>query len=255
MEDKRNTRRRQLKIMNNLLKDARAHLLMPPYRPLSRGESRGEESSALTTRPPTGSASIPRGHFYFRLNSYYARLLGSASNALWPQRNRIVITLPRIRPEFCGGAMGRQLVRALEAHYGLGVAEGDEFVGPDTCVSLGVVYQTGIAVGLMRLAVNALHISGAAAVAVRVHAELIFATGAANRCVWGGTIVSKRNFRKFFYMALKSKLIFSLKRYTVMDHDTSVKMLWLRRWYYADVKLNIIGLNESKLSVSVFGYE
>lgn len=74
-------------------------------------------------------------------------------------------------------------MRALEAHYGLGVAEGDEFVGPDARVGLGVVDQTRIAVGLMRLAVDALHVGGAAAVALRVHTELVLAAGAADGCV------------------------------------------------------------------------
>lgn len=76
-------------------------------------------------------------------------------------------------------------MRALEAHYGFGVADGDEFVGPNARVGLGVVNQAGIAVGLMRLAVDALDVSGAAAVAVRVHAELVLAAGAADGCVWG----------------------------------------------------------------------
>lgn len=74
-------------------------------------------------------------------------------------------------------------MRAFEAYYSLGVAEGDELVGPDARVSLGVVDQTRIAVGLMRLAVDALDVTGAAAIATRVHSELVFATRTANRRV------------------------------------------------------------------------
>lgn len=76
-----------------------------------------------------------------------------------------------------------QLVRALEAYYSLGVAEGDELVGPDARVSLGVVDQTRVAVGLMRLAVDALDVTGAATIATRVHSELVFAAGTADRRV------------------------------------------------------------------------
>lgn len=74
-------------------------------------------------------------------------------------------------------------MRALESYYSLGVAEGDKLVGPDARVSLGVVDQTGVAVGLMRLAVNALDVTGAAAIATWVHSELVFATRTANRRV------------------------------------------------------------------------
>lgn len=74
-------------------------------------------------------------------------------------------------------------MRTLEAHYRLGVAEGDELVGPDARVSLGVVDQTWVAMGLMLLAVDALDVTGATAVTVRVHAELILATRTADRRV------------------------------------------------------------------------
>ena len=81
-------------------------------------------------------------------------------------------------------------MRTLEAHYRLGVAEGDELVGPDARVSLGVVDQTRVAVGLMLLAVDALDVTGATAVTVRVHAELILATRTADRRVVGLAIAA-----------------------------------------------------------------
>lgn len=90
---------------------------------------------------------------------------------------------PRVGPELGGGAVGGQLVRALETHYGLRVAQGDKFVRPDAGVGLGVVDQTGIAMSLMRLAVNAFDVSGAATVALRIHTELILAARAADRRV------------------------------------------------------------------------
>lgn len=72
-------------------------------------------------------------------------------------------------------------MRTLEAYYSLGVAKGDELVGPDARVSLRVVDQTRIALGRMRFAVDALDVTSTAAVAVRVHAELVLAAWTANR--------------------------------------------------------------------------
>lgn len=86
-----------------------------------------------------------------------------------------------VGPEFGGGAVRRQLVRALEADYGFRIAVREHLVGPDARVGLGIVDQTGIAVCLMRITVDALDVRGAATVAVRVHAELVLASRAANR--------------------------------------------------------------------------
>lgn len=96
----------------------------------------------------------------------------------------------RIGPELGGGAVGGQLVRTLEAYHSLGVAEGDELVGPDARVGLGVVDQTRVTMGLMRLAVDALDVTDAAAIAVRIHAELVFATRTADRRVVGLAITA-----------------------------------------------------------------
>lgn len=92
-----------------------------------------------------------------------------------------IVALPWVGPEFGGGAVRRQLVRALEADYGFRVAVREHLVGPDARVGLGIVDQTGIAVCLMRITVDALDVRGAATVAVRVHAELVLASRAANR--------------------------------------------------------------------------
>lgn len=97
--------------------------------------------------------------------------------------NRAARTLPRVGPELGGGTVGRQLVRALESHYSLGVAEGDELVRPDARVGLGVVDQARVAVSLMRLTVDTLDIIGAAAVAFRIHTELVLAARAADRSI------------------------------------------------------------------------
>lgn len=94
-----------------------------------------------------------------------------------------MFALPRIGPEFGGGAMWRQFVRALEAHYGLGITKWYHLVRPDARVRLGVVDQARIAMGLMRIAVDALDVAAAATVAVRIHAELVLATWTADRRV------------------------------------------------------------------------
>lgn len=69
----------------------------------------------------------------------------------------------------------------FKAYYSLRVAEGDELVRPDARVSLGIVDQTWVAGGLMWFAINAFDITGATAVAVRIHTELILATWTTNR--------------------------------------------------------------------------
>lgn len=96
----------------------------------------------------------------------------------------------RVGPELGGGAVRRQLVRALESHYSLGVAEGDELVRPDARVGLGVVDQTRVAVSLKRITVDTFDVTGAATVALRVHTELVFATRAANRRIVGLAIAA-----------------------------------------------------------------
>lgn len=114
-----------------------------------------------------------------------------------PVYNRTACTLPRIGPELGGGAVGRQLVRALESHYSLGVAEGDEFVRPDTRVGLSIVGQASVAGSLMRVTVDTLDVTGAATVAVWIHTELILAAWAADRRVCKEKIVSTRSSRDF----------------------------------------------------------
>lgn len=96
---------------------------------------------------------------------------------------RHVKALPRVGPELGGGAVGGQLVRALESHYVLRVAEGDELVRPDARVSLGVVDQARVAVSLMRIAVDTFDVTGTATVALGVHTELVLAARAADRRV------------------------------------------------------------------------
>lgn len=96
----------------------------------------------------------------------------------------------RVGPELGGGTVGGQLVRALESHYSLGVAEGDELVRPDARVGLGVVDQARVAVSLMRVSVDTLDVTGAATVAFRVHTELVLAARAADRSVVGLAITA-----------------------------------------------------------------
>jgi len=79
--------------------------------------------------------------------------------------------------------VGGQLVRALESHYRLGVAEGDELVRPDACAGLAVVDQARVAVSLKRITVDTLDVSGAATVALRIDTELVLAARAADRRV------------------------------------------------------------------------
>lgn len=71
-------------------------------------------------------------------------------------------------------------MRTFETYYSLGVAEGDELVGPDARMSLRVVDQTRVALGRMRFAVDAFDVISAAAVTIWVHAELVLATRTAN---------------------------------------------------------------------------
>lgn len=100
-----------------------------------------------------------------------------------PVYNPIAHTLPRVGPELGSGAVGGQLVRALESHYSLGVAEGDELVRPDACMALGVIGQARIAVSLKRITVDTFGVTGATAVAFCVYTELVFAARAADRRV------------------------------------------------------------------------
>lgn len=80
-------------------------------------------------------------------------------------------------------------MRTLEAYYRLRIAQGDEFVRPDACVGFGIVDETGIAVCLMRLTVDAFDVTGAASVTIRVHTELIFAARAADRRICNKKII------------------------------------------------------------------
>jgi len=96
----------------------------------------------------------------------------------------------RVGPELGGRTVGGQLVRALESHYRLGVAEGDEFVRPDARVGLGVVDQARVAVSLLRLTVDTLDVIGAATVALGVHTKLVLAARAADRRVVGLAIAA-----------------------------------------------------------------
>jgi len=101
------------------------------------------------------------------------------------------IALPRIGPEFCGGAVRRQLVRAFETDYGFRIAIRDELVRPDARVSLSIVNQTRIAMCLMWVTVDALDVRSAATVAIRIHTELVLAARAADRrpCEKDGSII------------------------------------------------------------------
>lgn len=78
----------------------------------------------------------------------------------------------------------------FKAYYSLRVAEGDELVRPDARVSLGIVDQTWVAGGLMWFAINAFDITGATAVAVRIHTELILATWTTNRRIIGFAVAA-----------------------------------------------------------------
>lgn len=108
-------------------------------------------------------------------------LITSDFSEVCPVYNLTARALPRVGPELGGGAAGRQLVRAFESHYSLGVTEGDEFVRPDARVGLGVVDQARVAVSLMRIAMDTLDVIGTATVALRVHTELVLAAWAADR--------------------------------------------------------------------------
>lgn len=111
-----------------------------------------------------------------------------------PIYNRAARTLPRVGPELGGGAVRGQFVRALESHYSLGVAEGDELVRPDARVGLGVVDQARVAVCLKRITVDTLDVTGAATVTLWVHTELVLAARAADRrvCKEGGSFLFDR---------------------------------------------------------------
>lgn len=78
--------------------------------------------------------------------------------------------------------MGRNFRGALEADDGLGVAVGDELIGPDASVALLVVSETRGAGFLMGFAVGAFYVRSAAGVAVRIDAELVLAARSAVRC-------------------------------------------------------------------------
>lgn len=78
--------------------------------------------------------------------------------------------------------MGRHFVRTLEADYFLRIAVGQQLIGPDAIVTLRVVDQSRIAVILVGMAMGASDIGGAAGVARRVKAELIFASRTADWC-------------------------------------------------------------------------
>lgn len=131
----------------------------------------------------------------------FPRGFSSDFSEMHPVYNRVARTLPRVGPELGGGAAGGQLVRALESHYSLGVAEGDELVRPDARVGLVVVDQARVARSLMRITVDTFNVIGAATVAVWVHTELVFAARAADRrvCKKGGFyLIACREFRNEF---------------------------------------------------------
>lgn len=144
----------------------------------------------------------PHRQFYFRVSTFITISRKNVSH------NSTRMPLPWVGPELGSGAVGRELVRALEAYYRFRVAQGDELVRPDARVGLGVVGETGIAVGLMRLAVDALDVTGAASVTVRIHAELILAARAAD-----GRVCKKKNDRhvnQLYHSTRKRNLVLKI---------------------------------------------
>lgn len=87
-----------------------------------------------------------------------------------------------VGPELGGSAVGRHFVRTLEADYFLRVAVGQQLIGPDAIVTLRVVNQSCVAMIFVGMAMGASDIGGAAGIARRVKAELIFASRTADRC-------------------------------------------------------------------------
>jgi len=151
----------------------------------------------------------------------------------------------------------RQLVRAFKTDNTFRVAIWDKFVRPDARVSLGIVDQTGVAMRLMRVTMDALDVWGAATVAIWIHTELVLAARAADRrpCEKDGSIIlisdtpklGARNKSDLNVYGLTEK-DFGLFGFCILDHENDKDVLKWGLWS----KLECWGGHPKFLSVYVY---